>query len=124
MSPPQTNDEVTLFQNKRKMPKNTPTVSYTLLRNYTELFQWTDIRTGLIRKGFNPPTEGVKDVERVPFFIRYITSTGKDESGVVTCISVQPERLQRKIKFVQSGEIRVVNDILVVEVDGTRFLTH
>ena len=106
------------------MPKNTPTVSYTLLRNYTELFQWTDIRTGLIRKGFNPPTEGVRDVERVPFFIRYITSTGKDESGVVTCISVQPERLQRKIKFVQSGEIRVVNDILVVEVDGTRFLTH
>ena len=106
------------------MPKTNPTVSYTLLRNYTEQFQWTDIRTGLIRKGFNPPDEGVRDVERVPFFIRYITTGGKVESGTVVCISVQPERNQRKIKFVQSGEIRVVNDHLIVEVDGTRFLTH
>ena len=106
------------------MPKNTPTVSYTLLRNYTEMFQWTDLRTRLQRKGFNPPAEGVADVERVPFFIRYITTGGKVESGVVTCTSVQPERHQRKIKFVNSGEIRVVNDHLIIEVDGTRFLTH
>lgn len=106
------------------MPKNTPTVSYTLLRNYTELFQWTDIRTGLIRKGFNPPKEGVKDVQRVPFFIRYITSKGKIEEGNVICISVDTSRQQRKIKFVDSGEIRIVYDYLIVEVDGTKFLTH
>jgi hypothetical protein len=28
------------------------------------------------------------------------------------------------VQFVKSGEIRVVNDILVLEVDGTRFITH
>lgn len=106
------------------MPKKEPTVSYTLLRNYTEQFQWKDSRTGLVRKGFNPPTEGATDVERVPFFIRYLTSGGKVESGNVVCISVQPERAQRKIKFVQSGEIRIVNDHLILEVDGTKFLTH
>ena len=114
-----------IFEEKRKnMPKKEPTVSYTLLRNYTEQFQWKDSRTGLVRKGFNPPKEGVTDVERVPFFIRYITTTGKVESGSVVCISVQPERAQRKIKFVQSGEIRIVNDHLIIEVDGTKFLTH
>lgn len=105
------------------MPKQQPTVSYTLLRNYTELFQWTDPATRTIRKGFNPPAE-VKDAERVPFFIRYITAGGKVEEGTVTCISVQPERQQRKIKFVQSGEIRIVYDYLVLEVDGTCFLSH
>ena len=106
------------------MPKTNPTVSYTLLRNYTELFQWKDSRTGLVRKGFNPPQEGVSDVERVPFFIRYLTTGGKVEEGTVVCISVQPERNQRKVKFVNSGEIRVVNDHLIIEVDGTRFLAH
>ena len=103
------------------MPRNIPTISYTLMRNYTELFQWNE--SGVQRKGFNPP-EGANDIERVPFFIRYITTGGKVESGTVVCISVQPERNQRKIKFVQSGEIRVVNDHLIVEVDGTRFLAH
>lgn len=113
------------FGIKRKiMPKTNPTVSYTLLRNYTELFQWKDVRAGQIRKGFNPPSDGVSDVERVPFFIRYLTTGGKIEEGMVVCISVQPERNQRKIKFVNSGEIRVVNDHLIIEVDGTRFLAH
>lgn len=105
------------------MPKTTPTVSYTLLRNYTELFQWTDSKTKMQRKGFNPPADAT-DAERVPFFIRYVTSSGKVESGQVTCISVQPERQQRKIKFANSGEIRIVYDYLVLEVDGTKFLTH
>lgn len=113
------------FGIKRKiMPKTNPTVSYTLLRNYTELFQWKDVRAGQTRKGFNPPSDGVSDVERVPFFIRYLTTGGKIEEGTVVCISVQPERHQRKIKFVNSGEIRVVNDHLIIEVDGTRFLAH
>lgn len=98
-----------------------PEMSYTLLRNYTELFQWME--NGVLRKGFNPP-ENADDKQRVPFFIRYVTAGGKCEEGMVTCVSVQPERLQRKIKFVESGEIRIVYDYLVVEVDGTRFTTH
>lgn len=104
------------------MPKKEPEMSYTLLRNYTELFRWKDAG-GSEHKGFNPPDDAV-DKERVPFFIRYVTSSGKVEEGMVTCVSVQPERLQRKIRFVASGEIRIVYDYLVMEVDGTRFTTH
>lgn len=105
------------------MPKKTPTMSFTTLRMYTEKFQWNDRATGELRKGFNPPEDALNK-ERIPFFIRYITREGKVEEGMVTCISVCPERLQREIKYMKSGEIRTVRDYLVIEVDGTRFLTH
>ena len=105
------------------VPKQSPTLSYTLLRNYTEQFQWIDPRTGQQRKGFNPP-DGAQQVERVPFYIKFVTSTGKVEDGTVVCISVDPQRQQRKIKFIPSGEIRIVYDYLVLEVDGTRFVSH
>lgn len=98
-------------------------MSYTLLRNYTEQFQWIDPATKTLRKGFNPPADAI-DVARVPFFIRYITSSGKVESGVVTCISVDAQKQQRKIKYADSGEIRIVYDYLIIEVDGTRFVSH
>lgn len=104
------------------MPKKEPEMSFTLLRNYTELFRWKD-SDGTEHKGFNPPDKALEK-ERVPFYIRYVTSSGKVEEGMVTCVSVQPERLQRKIRFVTSGEIRVVYDYLVIEVDGTKFITH
>ena len=105
------------------MPKQSPTLSYTLLRNYTEQFQWIDPVTKQQRKGFNPPA-GAQQVERVPFYIKFVTSTGKVEDGTVVCISVGPQRQQRKIKFIPSGEIRIVYDYLVLEVDGTRFVSH
>ena len=111
------------------MPKQSPTLSYTLLRNYTELFQWVDPTTGQQRKGFNPPA-GAQQVERVPFYIKFITSSGKVEEGNVVCISVDAQRQQRKIKFVEdwknikSGEIRIAYDYLILEVDGTRFVSH
>ena len=105
------------------MPKQSPTLSYTLLRNYTEQFQWIDPVTKQQRKGFNPPA-GAQQVERVPFYIKFVTSTGKVEEGTVVCISVDPQRQQRKIKFIPSGEIRIVYDYLVLEVDGTRFVSH
>lgn len=105
------------------VPKQSPTLSYTLLRNYTELFQWTDPTTGQQRKGFNPPA-GAQQVERVPFYIKFITSSGKVEEGNVVCISVDAQRQQRKIKFVHSGEIRIAYDYLILEVDGTRFVSH
>lgn len=105
------------------MPRKEPTYSYTMIRNYAELFQWTDPSDGQMRKGFNPPS-GAENVSRVPFYIKYVTGSGKVESGTVTCISVQPERLQRKIKFEGSGEIRIVYDYLIVEIDGVLFLTH
>jgi hypothetical protein len=105
------------------VPKQSPTLSYTLLRNYTEQFQWIDPVTKQQRKGFNPP-DGAQQVERVPFYIKFVTSTGKIEEGTVVCISVDPQRQQRKIKFISSGEIRIVYDYLILEVDGTRFVSH
>lgn len=103
--------------------KKNPEMSYTLLRNYTELFQWEDADTHLLRKGHNPPDNAVNK-QRVPFYIRYVTSQGRMEEGVVTCISVDSARMQRKIKYVASGEIRIAYDYLIVEVDGTKFITH
>lgn len=105
------------------MPRQTPQMSYTMLRNYTEKFSWKDAQTGEERKGFNPPPNA-QFVERLPFFIRYITKSGRVESGTAICIGVEPRHLQRRIKFVASGEIRMVRDYLVIEVDGTRFITH
>lgn len=105
------------------MPKKPMLMSYTTLRMYTEKFQWTDALSGEKREGFNPP-QTAKDVERKPFYIKYITGHGKVEEGVVTCIKVDPKRLQRSIKFEKSGEIRIVRDYLVIEVDGVKFFTH
>ena len=105
------------------VPKQSPTLSYTLLRNYTEQFQWIDPRTGQQRKGFNPPA-GAQQIDRVPFYIKFVTSSGKLEEGSVVCISVDAKRQQRKIKFIASGEIRIVYDYLILEVDGTRFVSH
>lgn len=105
------------------MPRRNPTMSYTLIRNYTEKFRWDDPKTGSERKGFNPPTNAW-NVERIPFFIRFITGKGKVISGTVVCIGVETLFQQRRVKFVDSGEIRMVRDYLVIEVDGTRFITH
>jgi ribosomal protein S18 len=104
------------------MPKKEPSMSYTLLRNYTEKFTWTDAH-GARCTGYNPP-ENAKNVERVPFFIKFVTAGGKIESGMVTCVSAVPQRHQRKIRFVNSGEIRVCYDFLILEVDGTHFISH
>lgn len=105
------------------MPKESQVVSFTLIRMYTEKFKWTDPITGETRTGFNPP-ENAGFKERVPFFIRFITEEGKVVSGMVTCIAVYPNRLQRLVKFVESGEKRIAHDYLVIEIDGTHFLTH
>lgn len=113
----------------RDMPRIEPGMSYTAIRNYTEKWQWEE--NGRVVRGFNPPI-GAKNVERVPFYIKYITKGnakkkrkgGKVESGIAVCIKVMPRELSRLIKFVDSGEIRQVFDLLVMEVDGVRFMAH
>ena len=99
------------------------THSYTELRQYVEKWQWNDPRTGQRVTGFNPP-QTARNVARLPFYIRFLTKTGHVDTGNCVCLSVDTMRHQRKVQFVESGEIRVVNDILVLEVDGTRFITH
>lgn len=104
------------------MPRKESKLSYTLIRNVAEQFEWLD-SDGKKHMGINPPADA-KDINRVPFFIKYITKDGKVESGHVVCISVDAKRLQRKIKYVESGEIRVVNDLLVMEINGTKYQAH
>lgn len=104
------------------MPRKESKLSYTLIRNVAEQFEWVDA-DGRKQIGINPP-QGAKEVARVPFSIKYITKDGKVESGHVVCISVDANRLQRKIKYVDSGEIRVVNDLLVMEINGTKYQAH
>lgn len=103
------------------MPKNVEKLSYTLIRMYAENFEYTD-KKGVRKKGFNPPPDAT-DVKRVPFYIKYITKDGVVEEGTVECISVDSARKQRKIRYIESGEIRVVRDYLVVEIDGVKFKT-
>lgn len=98
-------------------------MSYQELRRYTEQWQWIDPRSGEKVTGYVHPN-GAKKVERKPFYIRFLTKTGHVDAGNCVCLSVNTMRHQRKVQFVSSGEIRVVNDILVLEVDGTRFVTH
>ena len=105
------------------MPQRPSIVSYQHLRDYTEKFSWIDRKTGLRQIGFNPPKSALK-VERHPFFIRYITQSGNVESGHAVCIKVDLRRQQRLIQFVESQEIRRVCDYLVIEVDGTYFVTN
>lgn len=101
----------------------TPTQSYTELRRYTEKWQWIDPRTGNKVTGYVHP-QTARQVQRLPFYIKFLTKTGHVDEGTCVCLSVDTMRHQRKVQFVDSGEIRVVNDILVIQVDGTRFITH
>ena len=100
-----------------------PRQSYQNLRAYCEKWQWTDSRTGQQVTGYVHP-QTARNVKRKPFFIRFLTKTGHVDEGNCVCLSVDILKHQRKVQFVESGEIRVVNDILVLEVDGTRFITH
>lgn len=103
--------------------RENPRQSYTNLRAYTEKWQWIDPRSRQLVTGYVHPQTATK-VERHPFFIRFLTKTGHVDEGNCVCLSVNTLTHQRKVQFVASGEIRVVNDILVLEVDGTRFITH
>lgn len=100
-----------------------PTQSFTALRQFTEKWRWEDPRSGRPVTGYaHPPT--ARKVERLSFYIKFVTKTGHVDEGDCVCLSADVMRHQRKVQFVNSGEIRVVNDILVLEVDGTRFITH
>lgn len=105
------------------MPRTQPSTSFQQLRNYMEKFAWRDKHTGLMTTGYNPPASAA-DIARVPFYVKYVTGKGRLEYGNAICIRVDRRRHQRTIKFVESGEIRIIRDYLVIEVDGTRVITH
>ena len=98
-------------------------VSWTLIRNFTEKFQWTDPSDNSTYEGFNPPPNAVGK-QRKPYQICYITSKGIVERGRVVTLTVKPHLHQRMVKFVDSGQVRMVRDYLIVSVDDVYFRTH
>lgn len=97
--------------------------SYQELRRFTEKWQWIDPRSGQRVVGYVHP-QTARKVERVPFCIKFLTKTGHVDVCEAVCLKVDVLRHQRMIQIVGSKQIRTVNDILVLEVDGTRFITH
>ena len=97
--------------------------SYQNLRQFCEKWQWIDPRSGQQVTGYVHP-QTARNVKRKSFYTKFRTKTGHVAEGECVCLKVDVLRHQRKVQFVNSGEIRVVNDILVLEVDGTRFITH
>lgn len=107
------------------MPRNASYMSWVHIRDYCEKFRWTDPHTKLVTEGYNPPSTIPQDqIERVPFSIKYITSKGVVESGYCVCLKVNNRRHQRMVQFIPSNEIRWIRDYLVLEVNGTRFITR
>ena len=104
------------------MPRLQPTMNYQDLRQLMEAFTWIDARTGVRVSGFNPPAKA-KGLQRKPVYIKYLTLRGVVECGYVECLKVFLDRHQRMIRFVESGEIRRICDLLVIEVDGIRIIS-
>ena len=97
--------------------------SYQNPRPFGERWPGIDPRSGQQVTGYVHP-QTARNVKRKSFYIKFLTKTGHVDEGECVCLKVDILRHQRKVQFVNSGEIRVVNDILVLEVDGTRFITH
>lgn len=102
------------------MPIKSPQMSFEFLKNYIEKWQWTDPKTGHRTIGYNAPINA-KDKRQVPYHIKYVTLQGNLEEGYCVTLKAFPRRRQHMIMFVESKQIRMINDFLVIEVDGTRF---
>lgn len=104
------------------MPRRKPEMSWTKIRMLTEKLRWMN-RYGEWETGYNVPKSAL-EWEHVPFQLKAVTLKGSKMDGEVTCISVDTQFHRRKVKFVNSGEIRWVYDILIKEVDGVVFIAH
>ena len=105
------------------MPRTQPTISFQAVRNLTEKFSWRDPKTGSRVMGFNPPADA-KEKQQVPYFVKYVTGRGVLEQGEVITLKVDLRRHQRKVKFINSNQIRILRDYLIIEIDGFRVVTH
>lgn len=102
---------------------NAPVVSYQQVRQWAEKWRWRDAKSGIITTGYKPPHLATEKA-RVPFFVEYVTLKGVVERGHVVCLKVYPRRNQRMVQFVESREIRIIADYLILQIDGTRFVTR
>ena len=105
------------------MPNKKPQISYTRIREYAERFSWIDPKTNEPQVGYNPPENAIER-ERMPFNIVALDKDGNIIRGRVICTEVNTSLHTRRIMFVNSGEFRWVSDVLIIEIDGVRFVTH
>lgn len=105
------------------MPNSQPIVSFERIRDYAERWEWTVPVTGLKTVGYNPPSNAI-DPHRLPFYIRAVSVNGERYDGKCVCIKVNRRSGRRQIMFMPSGEIRWVQDMLIQEIDGVRFVAH
>lgn len=97
-----------------------PNVSYQNIRYYTGKWSWIDRRTGMRTIGYAPP-KGAKELQRVPFHIKYVTRSGRLEEGDCVCMRIDRREGRRMIQYITSKQFRWVYDSLIIEIDGTRF---
>ncbi len=102
------------------MPRKQPTVTIDGIRNLCELYEW-ETQYGLMTRGFVPP-KAAKKLSRVPFFVRYVTRSGRLEQGMCVSLKINRRKGMRLIQFVKSNEIRWIYDILMIEVNGFKVI--
>lgn len=106
------------------MPTKQPTVSFQHIRSLTEQWSWTDPATGVRVTGFNVPAAARPSARQVPYFVSYVTGNGNLEQGEVITLKVDLRRHQRKVLFPASGEIRIIRDYLIIQINGIRVITN
>lgn len=105
------------------MPKNNPIVSFERIREYAERWEWTVPSTGMLTIGYNPPKNAIKP-HRVPFHLKAVSIHGEKYDCTCVCLKVDRRNGRRQIMIQPSGEIRWVQDMLIQEIDGVRFVAH
>ena len=61
----------------------------------------------------------------VPFDFKYICLNGEVIEGKnVVCTSVDPKRKTRTLKFLDSGQVRKIHDVLLMSINDTRIIVR
>ena len=108
---------------KKKKNMSQTVLSYTRIREYAERWTWMDLKSRRRYEGLNPPPDAVEK-KRVPFNVLFLTDSGKAISGKCITLRVNTELHTREVMFVESGEIRQISDLFIIEIDGVRFNVH
>lgn len=61
----------------------------------------------------------------VPFSFRYIKKNGEIMEGEnVVCTSVDVKKKMHTVKFLESGQVRTIHDVLLISIDDTRIIVR
>ena len=61
----------------------------------------------------------------IPFDFTYIALSGEVIEGKnVVCISVDPKTKTRRLKFLDSGQVRKIHDVLLTSINDTRIIVR